>query len=366
MIVELVEGKSGYKIFEKVCTDVYLGNKYFKGTEGSIEHLLLNSNSAFQKHSTIKMFVIRNGNNNVARFALIHDHRLAEYIQVAFFEAQKDLGDVFTIIKQVIYRHFPQCKKVVVGLNGHLNYGAGILLNRFDETPIFGLPYNPPYYANYFKDLESRKMVTFRFSMEVYTEWALSYDAQREVKGLTVRFMNKKNIEKESAIYTELNNKSFIKHPYWANRDTAEDLELFKPFRFLLDNENLIFAEINGKPVGFFLWYPDFNQLVASQRDLNVMDVIKFRLGKSIDTFRFTEIGILPEYQGSPVALALINKALPTLLKKGYKYCEGGFIFEENRASIAFVKRILQRCYGKKPNVYREYTTFETTINDGV
>jgi transposase len=37
--------------------------------------------------------------------------------------------------------------------------------------------------------------------------------------------MNKKNIEKESAIYTELNNQAFLKHSYWANRDKAEDLE---------------------------------------------------------------------------------------------------------------------------------------------
>jgi GNAT superfamily N-acetyltransferase len=362
MKVELIEGKPEYKIFEKVSSDIYDGNKYFKGTEKSIEQLLLNSNSAFRNHSTVKKFVIRNGNNYVARFALIHAHRLAEYIQVAFFEAQKDLGDIFPIIKQEINRHFPQCKKVVVGLNGHLNYGAGILLNRFDESPIFGLPYNPDYYANYFKGLKCRKMFTYLFSMQAYTEWAHSYSSQRKLDGLTVRFMNKNNIEKESAIYTELNNRAFLNHPYWANRDKAEDLELFKPFRFLLDNENLIFAEINGKPVGFFLWYPDFNKLVGNQRDLNIIDVVKYRLGKTIDTFRFTEIGILPEYQGSPVALALINKSLPTLIKKGYKFCEGGFIFEENRASIAFVKRILQRCYGEEPQAYREYAVFETTL----
>jgi GNAT superfamily N-acetyltransferase len=287
---------------------------------------------------------------------------LADYIQVSFFEAQAGLGDIFTIIKKEIIRHFPQCKKVVVGLNGHLNYGAGILLNHFEESPMFGLPYNPKYYADYFNRLQARKMLTFRFSMETYTTWAHSYSSQRELKGLNVRFMDKKNIKKESAIYTELNNRAFIKHPFWANRDEAEDLELFKPFRFLLDNENLIFAEVNGKPVGFFLWYPDFNQLVASQRDLNAIDVIKYRIGKSIDTFRFTEIGILPEYQGSPVALALINKSLPTLIEKGYKNCEGGFIFEENRASIAFVKRILQRCYGEEPIAYREFATFETTL----
>ena len=362
MTTEIIDGKSGYKTFEKVSTDVYSGNKFFRGTDKSVEQLLLNANSAYQKHSSIKKFIVRSGNNYVARFALIHDLHLADYIQVAFFEAQKDLGDIFKLIRQEIYHHFPKCKRVVAGLNGHLNYGAGILLNRFDEAPLFGLPYNPEYYAGYFKDLQMRKMFTFRFSMEAYISWARNYSPMRKINGLSVRFMNTKNIEKESAIYTELNNQAFLKHSYWANRDKAEDLELFKPFRYLLENENLVFAEIDGKPVGFFLWYPDFNKLVPGQRDFNVWDVIKYRLGKSIDTFRFTEIGILPEYQGSPVALALINKALPALIKKGYKYCEGGFIFEDNLASIAFVKRILQRCYGKEAKPYREFAVFETSI----
>lgn len=359
---ELIEGKSEHKVFSKITSDVYRGNPYFRGTELSVEKLLLNASSAFNTHSSCKKFIVRDGSDSVARFALIHDHRLADYTQVAFFEAQKGLGDIFTLIKKEIAIHFPQCNKVVVGLNGHLNYGAGILLNRFDEAPLFGLPYNPDYYASYFKDLRCRKMVTFRFGMEAYHAWTQTYQAQRVLKGLTVRFMNKRNIRQESAIYTQLNNRAFTNHPYWANRDNEEDLELFNPFRFLLDNENLIFAEVDGKPVGFYLWYPDFNQLVSSQRDLNVFDVLKFRIKNSIDTFRFTEIGIMPEYQGSPVALALIHKSLPTLLEKGYRFCEGGFIFEENRASIAFVKRILQRCYGAVPEPYRQFAVFETTL----
>ncbi len=362
MIVELLEGKNACKSFEQVGADIYSGNPFFKGTEGSIVKLLLGSHSAFGTHSSIMKFVICNGNSNVARFALIHDLRLPEYIQVSFFEAQKGLGDVFSVIKMTIYKHYPQCKKVVVGLNGHLNYGAGILLNRFEEIPMFGLPYNPDYYADYFTSLKIKKMFTFRFDMESYIAWTRSYPAKRQLEGLTVRFMNKRNIEKESAIYTLLNNKAFIHHPYWANRDNEEDLELFKPFRFLMDNENLLFAEVNGKPVGFLLWYPNFNELISGQRDLNILDVLKFRLGKSITTFRFTEIGILPEYQGSPVALALISKALPVVIQKGYKYCEGGFIFEENKSSIAFVKGILQRCFGKEGETYRQYATFETTL----
>jgi len=359
---ELIEGRSAYKTFSKVATDIYKTNKYFRGTERSIEKLLLNSHSAFHSHASCKLFVVRDDNDLVARFALIHDKRLPYYVQVSFFEAQNGLGDIFSLIKNEILKHFPHCLKVVVGLNGHLNYGAGILLNRFDEAPLFGLPYNPDYYADYFKELRCRKMFTFRFSMETYNVWAQSYKVQRSLDKLTVRFMDKRHIKNESAIYTLLNNMGFQQHPYWANRDKEEDLELFYPFRFLLENENLIFAEMDEKPVGFFLWYPDFNQLVSGNRDLNVFDVMKYKLGKTIDTFRFTEIGIIPELQGSPVALALINKSLPALLERGYKFCEGGFIFEENRASIAFVKRILLRCQGAEPDPYRQFAVFETKL----
>ena len=362
MITELIEGNQAYKTFSKVCTDIYVGNKFYRGTEASIERLLLNSVCAFNSHSTVKKFVVRDGNHLVARFALIQDQRLADYVQVSFFEAQKGLGDIFALIKKEISLHFPFCKKVVVGLNGHLNYGAGILLNRFDEVPLFGLPYNPDYYAPYFKRFQCRKMFTFKLNLETYISWSQQYQSPRVLKGLTLRFMDKRNIKAESAIYTWLNNQAFTQHPYWANRDTEEDLELFKPFRFLLDNENLVIAEVNGKPVGFFLWYPDFNQLVSTQRDLNILDVIKFRLKSSIDTIRFTEIGIVPQYQRSPVALALMDKSLQTLFEKGYKYCEGGFIFEENLASMAFVKRLIQRSHGFIPEPYRQFATFETSL----
>ena len=362
MKAELAEGKSGYKSFAGVSSMVYKYNKYHRGTEDSIEKMLVKDQSAFHNHATVKPFVISDGNDLVARFALIHDKNLPDYIQVSFFEAAEGLGDIFSIIKQKIKEFFPNIQKIVVGLNGHLNYGAGFLLNRFDEVPLFGLPYSQPYYMDYFKELHQRNMFSYRFPMEVYSAWAQSYKVDKKLDGMTVRFMNKKQIKKESAIYTYLNNHAFLKHPYWANRNDAEDLELFYPFRFFLDNENLIIAELNNEPVGFYLWYPDFNQLVNSDRDFNVFDLIKYRIISHVDTFRFTEIGILPKFQGTPVAMAMLNKSLPKLLDQGFKFCEGGFIFEENRASIAFVSRILQRCTGNKPEPYRCYAVFETTL----
>lgn len=362
MKTELVEGLCGYKVFEKFGHDIYAGNPFYRGTEGSIQRLVLHSDSAFNLRASKKMFVVTDRNDIVARFALINDKLNPDFIQVAFFEATEGLKNLFELIVNEIKIHFPQCAQVIVGLNGHFNYSAGFLLNRFDEVPLFGLPYSKPYYPAYFKDLDCHKMVSFRFSMDTYHAWASGYKVSRPIDGLSVRFMDKKNIKQESAEYTLLNNLAFARHPYWTDRTNEEDLELFEPFRFLLDNENLIFAEVKGRPVGFYLWYPDFNQLVKGSRDINVIDVLRYRLGKKIDTFRFTEIGIIPEYQRSPVALELTRKSVSVLQEKGYKFCEGGFIFEENLASIAFVKGTLKRCEGREPVPYREYAIYTTTL----
>jgi GNAT superfamily N-acetyltransferase len=362
MKVEELHGKNGYKTFRELADSVYRNNQNYRGTEGSIEKMLMVGPTAFHNHATCRMFVLRDGNDLTARFALIHDKLLPNYVQVSFFEAHEGLGNIFPLIRSTIRNCFPDVPNVLVGLNGHLNYGAGFLLNRFDEPPVFGLPYTQPYYPGYFSELYEKRMFSFRFPMDKYSHWAASYDKTREIKGLTVRYMNKYDIKNESAIYTRMNNLSFQNHPYWANRMEKEDLELFNPFRFLLSKENLIFAEVDNKPVGFFLWYPDFNQLVKSQRDLNLLDVIRYRFKNTIDTYRFTEIGIVPEYQGSPVAMAMLNKALPKILEQGFTFCEGGFIFEENRASIAFVNRILQRAMGERIVPYRRYAVYETKI----
>lgn len=351
-----------FKLFKNVSDEVYRDNICYRGTGLSIEKMLVKGKTVFQKHAKILSFVIRDRNDNVGRFTLIQDSKLPEYVQVAFFEALPGIPDVLDIIRKEIKRHFPGQKKMVVGLNGHLNYGAGILLSKYNEPPLFGLPYTPPYYPDYFRNLYERRMYSIRFSAPDYVKWFETYGGKITMPGLKVRLMNKKKIRDETRIYTYLNNRAFQDHPYWADRKVEEDIELFYPFRFFMKNEYLIFAEVNGEPAGFLLWYPDFNQLIRSQRELNAWDVLRLKLNNPIDTFRYTEIGIHPKYRNSPIILAMKKKAAPYVKKAGYKYFEAGFIFEENRDSIALAIRMHQRFSGFKPEPYREYAVYEGNI----
>lgn len=350
------------KDFYGIARKIYKNNKCHRTTEDEITNLLIEGNSSFHKHATVIPYIILANGEVVGRFALIQDQKLMDYVQLSFFEALPNLPGLLKIIQQQAQSEFPDCRHMVYGLNGHLNYGAGLLNNKFDEPPVFGLPYNHEYYHEYFKECELKSMVSYRFPLEPFYNYYNQISKKVSFGDITVRKMNKKKLKREIEIYTYLNNTCFTNHPYWADRKDSEDYELFYPFRFFIKEENLLFAEKDGEPIGFLLWYPDFNQLVKSDTHLGLKHLIRYKLANPIDTFRFTEIAVLPEYQSSHVTLALIIHTISFLKKYDFKFGEGGFIFEENKRSIAMTKRFLTRATGNKIEPYRRYAIYESKL----
>ena len=359
MKLKRVVTEKDYKDFFTITKEIYKDNLFHRSTEDEIIKLLIEGPTSFHDHSLVIPYLLTETEKVVGRFAFICDHKLADYVQVSFFEVFSKLTDVYKVILNQARTDFPQCKKILVGLNGHLNYGAGILTSKFDEPPVFGLPYNLDYYQDYFIGLKKRTMVSYRFPVNPFVEYHSKVSGKSDLRGVTVRKMNKKKLHNEIEVYTYLNNACFTRHPYWADRNVEEDFELFNPFRFFIKEENLLFAEKDGKPIGFFLWYPDFNQLVTSGKSLGISHVLRYHLANPIDTFRFTEIAVLPKFKFSPAVHAMILHAIPYIKKGGYKFGEGGFIFEENRHSITMTRRFLARALGKNVEPYKRYAVFE-------
>ncbi len=329
--------------------------------------LIIEGPSHFHSHAEVFPIIVFHNNEPVCRFAFVLDNRSLEYVQVAFFEAkpgQKDL--VATIIKKAKKR-FPEQSKICFGLNGHLNYGAGILLNNFNKTPAFGLAYTMEYYKEYFEKLDARKIVSFKFPAKVSESYNKLSQRIKSNDRITIKKLDKSKLEQYSKVYTELNNTCFTEHPFWADRDSEEDLELFDSFKYLLKDEHLIFAEYDGKPIGFLLWFPDFNQLLKKNRELKAnskigLDAIRSNYFNSIDTFRFTEIAVHPNFRKKGVEMALINQMIEDVISSGYKYGIGGFIFEENFDSINMALKYIERITANKAEPDSEYAVFETNL----
>lgn len=353
--------------FYKTGNEIYRKNPYYRSSEDDVLKLVVEGPSEFHKHAQVNPVIVEKDGSPVCRFAFISDTLLPDYVQVAFFEAKQGLKNIAEEIINEAKRRFPDKNKICFGLNGHLNYGAGILLNNFDKVPVFGLPYSMPYYKDYFCKLKARKIVSFSFHAQISEDYKKLSARIKTDKNISIRKSDKKNLPEYSKIYTELNNICFREHPFWANRNAPEDLELFEQFQFLLKNENLLFAEYHDRPVGFLFWFPDFNQLLKRNRELKAnsnysQDVIRFKLFNPINTFRFTEIGIAPEFRKKGIEMALMNQMMQDVIAAGYKYGTGGFIFEENTDSINMAIKYIERISGKKAEPDSEYAVFETTL----
>jgi hypothetical protein len=360
MRLQRVGTRQQRRTFYQFPRQVYAGNPHHRATEESLTHLLVDGPTAFHRHATVVPYLLDN-DGVVGRCALIHDSKMPHVVQVAFFEALPGLTDVCPALCAEARALHPSARTLVVGVNGHLNYGAGLLLSHFDQPPVFGLPYTPPYYVDYFADLTLHRMVSFRFSCQEFYTWRTQQPAD-EIDGITVRCMDPRRLPREVAHYTAIDNGSFIDHPFWSDRLPEENYELFHPFRHLLDGENLLFAERNGEPLGFLLWYPDFNELVGAGHDLTAWQVLRYRLANPITTIRLAEVALLPHARRTRAVYAMLLTMIPLVQRGGYQWVEGGFIMNDNIPSLTMTRKFIERAFGTKGEPYRRYGIFEGTL----
>lgn len=344
--------------FHRLPARVHRDHPQHRATEDELTHLLVDGNTVFLRHARLEPWLAVDKDRTVARFALLQDLLRPEDLQLAFYEALPEAEALLEQILPLARERFPRCTRLVAGLNGHLNYSAGFLADRFELPPVFGLPWSPPYYLGHFRALSRQDMLSFRFPMEKLCAHAREVPP-RPPKGVRLRTLDRSQLRRDTALYTQLNNACFQQHPHWADRTAEEDYELFHPFRHLLDNEHLILAEGEEGPLGFLLWYPDFNELVGPGRTLGLRELLRYRLlGRRPETCRLTEIAVVDSQRRGPLALALLREMGRLAAPRKFRWCEGGFIFEENRACLDMTLSGIQKLTGERPTPFRRYCVF--------
>ena len=317
-------------------------------------------------------------------------HGLPEYLQISFFEAAEHSPEAFSLILRAAETLGKQweCRTLTGGLNLHVNYGLGFLDEDTREAG-FGMNYNPAFYNTLFLEagFEKRQLVTYQLNLKDY-HLPLREETR---KGLTKRYVVKKarwkNLKRTIETYTTLNNRCFGNHPYYYPRVMEEDYELFKPFTWLLKDENLLFVyrreeehsaagdEEAGKkrrgkrkktkeePVGFMLWYPDYNELIPDGKSISVKTLWDLKVRKKpISKMKIVEMGIVPEERNRGAILALFQE-LEGYVLGNYQVLESSWVLGTNEPSKGFGIRWADG-EGKGYGVY-ERSLVEGAVEDG-
>ncbi|MCP4699292.1 MAG: hypothetical protein GY862_20955 [Gammaproteobacteria bacterium] len=324
--------------YRTITARVYAGNPYFRDSLSSILTIINNPKGAFAKRTQQQAVIVKDENGALLASALLlHAEGLPDQAQLSFFEALPKAQDAVQALvdkASSIARQWG-ATSLLVSMNGHVNYGLGFLTDSFDEMPCFGSSYTPFYYIDYFRSLgfNEQQLVSYRYPMSSFVDQQEKRILERTKKRFNFRKANFSRLQEEISIYTRLNNECFSDHSLYFHRYDDEDYELFHPFRWFLKEENLLIAEHGGTPVGFLLWYPDFNELIGPGQELGVQALLKYKVfRRPIKRFKIVEIGVLPKFQGSSVILGLFHACFE-LTRHRFQECESGWIFSENSNS---------------------------------
>ncbi|HAS83085.1 MAG TPA: hypothetical protein DCS43_10540 [Verrucomicrobia bacterium] len=346
MSLPLVERVSARRFFLYRRTLRRIGQPAARDSEEDLIRLLLCPRSAFAARTRRIPVVVRDsGGRALATAVWMVAEGLPDTLQIAFLDLAPEGGQqALSILLDASRQHAASLglPQIVIGLNGHVNNGFGFATKDAGQ-PCFGVPSNPAYYADWLRPHVDhiQKMTSY-----AYDVGAFSFGRHaRVLPGLFRRYRFRaadfSDIRREIACYTALNNACFEGHPFYFTRTPAEDYELFHSFRLFLKPEHFIVAMDGDRPVGFLLWYPDFDALVPPGGRLGLGALWRYRIRhQPIRRCKIAEIGVVPSHQHRGVALGMMAECFARIRDR-FAICETGWILDENEQSLSLNTRWL-------------------------
>ncbi len=337
-------------------------------------------NNSF-RHGVATRWILRDeGNRTIGRVAAFIDRRRSAANRqptggFGLFEVIEDRDAAFTLFNTVKQWLSAQGMEA---MDGPINFGEndsnwGLLVDGFMQQS-YGMPYNKRYYREFFESYG------FRNYFEQYSHHRTVRDSTNAIVSFPERLMNIAERISQRPGY------SFRHFEFNKSRKYIDDLceiynstwtllkEDFTPLnpeilneslrkaRIFIDEELIWFAYLNDKPIGFFILYPDLNQILRHMNGkMNLWNKIRFMYFKythEISRVRAVVGGVHYAYQNSGVESAIFFKLYQVFKqKKWLKEMELSWVGDYNPKMTAIYEAL-----GAKRA--KTHITYRYMIND--
>lgn len=230
-------------------------------------------------------------------------------------------------------------------MNPSTNYECGLLVEGFDRRPAFMTAWNPPYYDALCRGAGLRPvkdLLGFWFDGRGsgYALPAFVHRlAERAVERGRVRFrdLDPSRFEEEVATLWALYNGAWERNWGFVPMSRGEFWHMAKEMKSLLDPRFAFLAEVEGRPAGFMLALPDYNEVLVTNRSGRLLPfgALRLLLGKRrIGTFRVMALGVGEEFRSRAI-LALFTREI---MRRGREHAKEGaeasWLLEDNQMIV--------------------------------
>ncbi|MCA6473671.1 MAG: hypothetical protein IM548_08665 [Chitinophagaceae bacterium] len=161
-------------------------------------------------------------------------------------------------------------EKGMVGMDGPINFGErdkwwGLLVEGFDKEPMYGMAFNPPYYASLFENFGFKNYYNqYYYAMYVRDplpqRFAERHDRFREKPEYSARQIELNNLEKYASDFVTIYNAAWAQHGEVKEITLEQVMKMFGKMKPIMDPRVIWFAYYKEQPIAMFVNIPDLNQ----------------------------------------------------------------------------------------------------------
>jgi hypothetical protein len=332
--------------------------------------LLDKRKNPFFKHSEAEYFIAYKNGDLVGRIAAIINHMHNDYQKdnagfFGFLEAIDDKSVFEALLNTAQEWLKTHGKNFMMGpMNPSTNDEIGFLVSGFDTPPYFMMTHNPEYYPKIMDDLNYQKVKDVhayyvdRKTIVMSEKVKRVAEITRNKLEATIRPVKMQNFKDELAIIRYIYNNAWARNWGFVPMTPEEFNFIANDFKKIIDPELVLIAEIKGKPVGFSLALPDYNQVFAKIPNGRLLPFgwwTFLKEKKKIDSLRVITLGVIQEYQTSGIGGLFYLETFDRGIKGGYISAEMSWILEDNDLMIRAAKLL-----GAKP--YKTYRIYGTKL----
>lgn len=339
----------------------YLGFKLI-GIHGFFE-----SDNLFLKHADMQFFLLLRDGNVIGRCNAFvnHSHNKHWQDKVGFFgqfEVINDQESAEALIDAASDWLRQQGMDTIRGpQNLPVNEATpGILTKGFDSRPVMYYHYNKPYYQQLIENA-GFDLVKRVLSWEAPITTQLDEQHLRVTEmvikryGVTMETWDQRPLDVRKKEMLEIYNAAWNDNWGFVPFTEEEFDAIVDDMTLILDKGLFSFLYIRDEPAAFFGGVPNVTEYlgrIGNFRHLELLRAVKMLLNaKRTKGFRLGYLGVKPKFRRLGLDAVMVRLQQDYALKKGYEYCDMGWVLEDNTMTV----RLAERVRAKPSKTYSVY-----------
>ncbi len=376
VVVQPVRTRRDLAQFVDFPYTLYRDNPWWVAPLRMDQHRVLNKRKhPFFHHGRLQSFLARNAAGEVVGriSAIVNGMHLEKYHDgtgfFGFFESIEDYDVARALLDAAADWLRGQGLQAMRGpANPSLNEVAGLLVDGFDRRPAILMPYNPPYYEDFFLQYGFERAMTM-WAYYIHQKYA-RYDRMR--RGVEIirkrnpdtrlRTLDMSRFDEDARIVLDIYNKAWSQNWGFVPMTEAEFSALAHELKQIVDPRIVFIVEKEGVPVGFSISLPDLNQTLVKNRNgrlfpLGLPRLLLHAKMVGISEIRTIMMGVLPEHRHRGYDVLLNAEIFERGPELGYMGSEMSWLLEVNRPMMNTAISL-----GGTPD--KEYALFELRFDN--